>query len=87
MFKLPRHIAMCLALLLLWCPAYVMADDGTLQKAEMAGYLLVPHGKVPEKYNAGFSTYVAAWPLLKNYPGQDFQSGLFLLQGLVNGCE
>lgn len=45
--------------------------------AEMAGYLLVPHTKVDPKYNAGFSMYVAAWPLLKNYPGQDFQSGLF----------
>ncbi len=52
------------------------ADDGP-QKAEMAGYLLVPHEKVDKKYNAGFSLYVAAWPLLKNYPGQQFQSGLF----------
>ena len=43
----------------------------------MAGYLLVPHGRVDAKYNAGFSMYVAAWPLLKNYPGQEFQSGLF----------
>jgi hypothetical protein len=43
----------------------------------MAGYLLVPHERVPETYNAGFSMYVAAWPLLKNYPGSDFQSGLF----------
>jgi hypothetical protein len=47
------------------------------QKAEMAGYLLVPHSRVDAKYNAGFSMYVAAWPLLKNYPGQQFQSGLF----------
>lgn len=46
-------------------------------EAEMAGYLLVPHEKVPKTYNAGFSLYVAAWPLLKNYPGQRFQSGLF----------
>ena len=53
------------------------ADDPPPQKAEMAGYLLVPHGKVDAKYNAGFSMYVAAWPLLKNYPGQEFQSGLF----------
>jgi hypothetical protein len=44
---------------------------------EMAGYLLVPHGGADKSYNAGFSMYVAAWPLLKNYPGQDFQSGLF----------
>jgi hypothetical protein len=45
--------------------------------AEMAGYLLVPHDKVHAKFNGGFSMYVAAWPLLKNYPGQEFQSGLF----------
>lgn len=44
---------------------------------EMAGYLLVPHGRVPETYNAGFSMYVAAWPLLEKYPGNRFQSGLF----------
>jgi hypothetical protein len=59
-------------------PAAVIAVDKAAPKqAEMAGYLLVPHGKVDVQYNAGFSMYVAAWPLLKNYPGQDFQSGLF----------
>jgi hypothetical protein len=47
------------------------------QPVEMAGYLLVPAGKVPESYNAGFSMYVAAWPLLKEYPGHRFQTGLF----------
>lgn len=44
---------------------------------EMAGYLIVPHERVDSSYNAGFSMYVAAWPLLKSYPGSDFQSGLF----------
>ena len=43
---------------------------------EMAGYLLVPNEKVPESFDAGFSMYIAAWPLLKQYPGQQFQSGL-----------
>jgi hypothetical protein len=47
------------------------------RKAELAGYLMVPHDKVGAEYNAGFSLYVAAWPILKNYPGQEFQSGLF----------
>jgi hypothetical protein len=28
-------------------------------------------------FNAGFSMYSAAWPLLKEYPGHEFQSGLF----------
>ena len=45
------------------------ADDRPVAKAEMAGYLLVPHGKVDAKYNAGFSMYVAAWPLLEELPG------------------
>jgi len=47
------------------------------QLTEMAGYLIVPHEKVAPTYNAGFSMYVAAWPLLKSYPGTRFQSGLF----------
>jgi hypothetical protein len=73
-----RHwFTVCLALLWLLHPSHATADDLPPQKAEMAGYLLVPHGKVDAKYNAGFSMYVAAWPLLKNYPGQEFQSGLF----------
>ena len=56
---------------------FIQAEEAKPQKAEMAGYLLVPHGKVASDYNAGFSMYVAAWPLLQNYPGQEFQSGLF----------
>lgn len=42
----------------------------------MVGYLFVPNEKVPETFDAGFSMYIAAWPLLKQYPGQRFQSGL-----------
>ena len=44
---------------------------------EMAGYLLVPNDRVDESFNAGFSMYVAAWPLLDEYPGRRFQTGLF----------
>jgi len=54
----------------------VLSQDST-SEVEMAGYLLVPHDKVPETYNAGFSLYVTAWPLLENYPGNRFQTGLF----------
>ncbi len=76
MLILSRHITIGIALFSLCCFS-LRAEDRTPQKAEMAGYLLVPHEKVDAKYNAGFSLYVAAWPLLKNYPGQEFQSGLF----------
>ena len=48
-----------------------------LERGEMAGYLLVPNEKVPTNFNAGYSMYVAAWPLVKTYPGSRFQTGLF----------
>jgi hypothetical protein len=53
------------------------ARTNEVREGEMAGYLIVPNERVPQTYNAGFSMYVAAWPLLKAYPGDRFQSGLF----------
>ena len=47
------------------------------QNAEMAGYMLVGCEQVPAEFNAGFSLYAAAWPLLEHYPGHRFQTGLF----------
>lgn len=47
------------------------------KQGEMAGYLLVSTERVPEHFNAGFSLYAAAWPLLRQYPGHRFQTGLF----------
>ena len=59
----------------------VVTSDGALATAinhgEMAGYLIVPNEKVPPAYNAGFSQYAVAWPLLVEYPGAEFQTGLF----------
>ncbi len=43
---------------------------------EMYGYLLFGGEQVQEKFNAGFSLYAAAWPLVDHYPGHDFQTGL-----------
>jgi hypothetical protein len=76
MLNFPCRCAATLVLLLLGEATPLRAGDPP-QKAEMAGCLLVPHARVDAKYNAGFSMYVAAWPLLKNYSGQQFQSGLF----------
>jgi hypothetical protein len=67
----------CLALAFVLPLAHLMGAPNQIQKGEMAGYLLVPHEIVPETYNAGFSMYVAAWPLLEEYPGSRFQTGLF----------
>ena len=47
------------------------------QSEYLAGYLIIPTGeKVDRSFNAGFSMYVAAWPLLNHYPGHRFQTGL-----------
>ncbi|MFN5328629.1 MAG: hypothetical protein ACK5DV_05575, partial [Planctomycetota bacterium] len=70
-------ITSTLASLIVLIPSSVIRSQERIQEGEMAGYLLVPHEKVPENYNAGFSLYVAAWPLLKEYPGNRFQTGLF----------
>ncbi|MDH4240352.1 MAG: hypothetical protein OEW48_12390 [Phycisphaerae bacterium] len=67
----------CLALVFVLPLAPVVGAPNQIQKGEMAGYLLVPNDKVEETYNAGFSMYVAAWPLLQEYPGNRFQTGLF----------
>ena len=65
-----------ISLLLMLCIVICPAAGQELKRGEMAGYLLVPNEKVPDSYNAGFSMYIAAWPLLRYYPGQRFQSGL-----------
>ena len=67
----------CLAFGLVLPPAPVLGATNQTERGEMAGYLLVPNEKVSKTYNAGFSLYVAAWPLLKEYPGNRFQTGLF----------
>jgi hypothetical protein len=47
------------------------------QNEFLAGYLIIPTAdKVERTYNAGYSMYVAAWPLLRIYPGHRFQTGL-----------
>jgi len=53
------------------------AATNQIQKGEMAAYLIVPNEKAPATYNAEFSRYVAAWRLLREYPGHRFQTGLF----------
>ncbi len=79
--------ASCLALVFLLLRSPVVRAADRIQEGEMAGYLLVPHGKVPETYNAGFSMYVAAWPLLREYPGHRFQTGLFGTWMFASACR
>lgn len=70
-------IASCLALGLVLPGPTLAGAPNQVQEGEVAGYLLVPNERVQEAYNAGFSMYVAAWPLLQAYPGHRFQTGLF----------
>jgi len=75
--KIPTPIAAFMALVLVSSASSVMGDNDPIQRKGMNGYLIVNNEQVPQTYNAGYSMYVAAWPLLKQYPGQSFQSGLF----------
>jgi len=82
MTRLPRLIHVTALLACLFLPWGLVnrhtarAAEG-VEEVEMSGYLLVPHEKVDERFDAGFSMYVAAWPLVREYPGNRFQTGLF----------
>jgi len=69
-------VGFCLVSLCFWFPVQSIVA-GQIQKGEMAGYLIVPNRQVDASFNAGFSMYVAAWPLVREYPGHRFQTGLF----------
>jgi len=58
-----------------------------IEKGEMAGFLCTrtPDEKIQQTYNAGFSMYAAAWPLLQEYPGNRFQTGDVAVRTLSNG--
>ena len=47
------------------------------REMNIGGYLSVGHSQAPASFNAGYSIYTAAWPLVENYPGHKFQSGLY----------
>ncbi|NNJ25008.1 hypothetical protein [Alienimonas chondri] len=77
--RLLRRLCLSLAALALsmWAsPAGAQSPSGG-EPGTKNGYLLVPNGPVSQEFDAGFSMYVAAWPMLQTYPGQEFQSGLF----------
>ena len=57
-------------------PSSPETHAGEIREAVLAGYLIIPNERVEPSYNGGFSMYVAAWPLLEEYPGHRFQSGL-----------
>lgn len=79
-----QHIVRCtrcimmMALVLglaLQAPAQVVSK--THRNEHVGGYIIIPHaGNVQRQYNAGYSMYVAVWPLLGYYPGHQFQTGL-----------
>jgi hypothetical protein len=48
-----------------------------LREMNIGGYLSVGHSQAPASFNAGYSLYTAAWPLMEKYQGHQFQSGLY----------
>jgi hypothetical protein len=74
MIALPRGLTRTArtALLALGCAGALSCQTG-----QMDGYLGVPNERVDEAFGGGFSMHVAAWPLLAEHPGPEFQTGLF----------
>ncbi|HBB92775.1 MAG TPA: hypothetical protein DC042_13945 [Bacteroidales bacterium] len=59
-------------------PVYAQDTSGkSMKKGNVGGYLITQIEKVDTAFNAGYSMYVAAFPLIREYPGREFQSGLF----------
>lgn len=52
-------------------------DAGRIREMNIGGYLSVGHSQAPASFNAGYSIYTAAWPLVEKYQGHRFQSGLY----------
>ncbi|SEI75978.1 hypothetical protein SAMN05192553_101150 [Cyclobacterium xiamenense] len=76
------HLTVCSLLLLVTAVATAQdaeesAKESMIRKAHVGGYMITQREIVDELYNAGYSMYAAAWPLLREYSGRSFQSGLF----------
>jgi hypothetical protein len=48
-----------------------------IREGNVGGYMITKVEKIDTTFNAGYSMYATAWPLLREYPGRSFQSGLF----------
>jgi len=53
------------------------SDKGAIRKGHVGGYMIAKPENVDESFNAGYSMYAAAFPIVKEYPGRSFQTGLF----------
>jgi len=63
---------------ILLAPVTAQNHAGNLiRQGNVGGYMILKVDKVDVSFNAGYSMYAAAWPLVKDYPGRSFQSGLF----------
>lgn len=54
-----------------------LESEAINRQHHVCGYTRVGVEEGDGSYNAGYSIYSAAWPLLREYPGHAFQSGLF----------
>ncbi len=79
MMKMKQRTSIVYLLLFLFAIPAAAQDiaNKSMKKGNVGGYLITQREKVDESFNAGYSMYVAAYPLLREYPGREFQSGLF----------
>ncbi len=75
---LRNTFALCILCLLFALPvAAQIIQDESIKDSYVFGYLITRSEKVDDSFGGGYSMYVPAYPLVKDYPGRAFQSGLF----------
>jgi hypothetical protein len=80
MKKKVKEFIVYLLLVLFAGPAYAQQKASKvlpIRDVNIGGYMIANVERVNTTYNAGYSMYAAAYPLVKEYPGREFQSGLF----------
>lgn len=78
--KIILKVLSAVSLIILLAPiamAQQSSYGASIRKGNVGGYMISQTEKVDNTYNAGYSMYVAAYPLVRDYSGRNFQSGLF----------
>lgn len=71
-----NHLLLALLLCAVCSPA-IAGEEYVMEKGDISGYGQIGIDRVSSSYGGGFSMYTAVWPLVEQYPGNRYQTGLF----------
>jgi len=73
-----KNLPFLVSLFLIFLSSLFLKVEAQVVEARRSGFTWITKENIPDQsFGAGFSTYSAAWPIFKNYPGSNgFQMGL-----------